>query len=214
MLKGCAHFGRLEVLKLSMSDKLDNPGKPPAARDRKGVSYLAIAATFVVCVAALTMIASKQIPLGNGWMQLDQTLLKGLLYLISGICMLLALTLCAAAFATHRFRKLEVLVASGSWGMALVAYYVAYVWWPTPQLLVIAASENDFARVKRCLRFDVDINAIAPRTLHRDADRRTALTAAVRQNHGAMVDFTSLPTLRCVTHWPRWRSWPSQLKRP
>lgn len=172
-----------------MSDKPDKPGKPLAWSNRKRFSYLALAATFLVCIAVLTMIASKRIPLGEGWMQLDQTLTKGLLYLASVCLMVLAFTLCAAAFAMHRFRRWEVLVASGSWGMALVAYYVIYVWWPTPELLVIAASENDFLRVKRCLRFDVDINAIAPRSLHRAAERRTALTAAVRQNHGAMVDF-------------------------
>ncbi len=144
---------------------------------------------FFVGSAILMMVASKQMPLRAGWENMGHNMSKGLPYLASGGSMVVAFVCGTVAILKHGFRSWELRTSAGSWCVTLVTYYLFFVWWPTPEWLVIGAAENDFSRVKRCLSFKVDINAIAPNSIHETGRRRTALTAAVRQNNGSMVEF-------------------------
>lgn len=164
---------------------------PPSVEthESRKSSYAALAAMFFVGAAILLMVASKQMKLHSNWEHMSENLTKGLLYVASGASMAVAFICGMVAITRHGFRPWEVRTAAGSWCLSLVGYYVVFVWWPTPEWLVIAASQNDFSRVKRCLWFKVDINAIAPNSSNKAASRRTALTAALRENRSAMVDF-------------------------
>src|SRR5436309_1493524 len=127
----------------------------PSAKSRR-FSYLAISTVVFVILAALMMITSKQITLGGGWERLGDVMLKGLLYVGSLASMVIALLCCLAGLVEYRFQRADVNCSLGILLAAPIGYYVCFVWWPTPESLVIGASENDFLRVKRCLWFNVD----------------------------------------------------------
>lgn len=152
-------------------------------------SKWAVASMIFVAVAVLAMVVAKEIPSTHGWSHPGRALAKGLLWVGGCASMLVAGVCCFVAVCKDRFRKSEVVLSAVFCVLAPTSYYVFVVWWPTPKMLVIAAADNDFDRVNRCLKFGVDINVISPHSGHPYASRKTALTAAAVRGHATMTDF-------------------------
>jgi hypothetical protein len=153
------------------------------------VSRLVIASLLFIGGAAWMMFASKAIELVAGWDRLGEALGKSLLYFGSVFSIAVAFLCWMTAAVKHGLKRIDVGASGALWVSALATYYVFYVWWPTPEMLVRAASENDSPRAEFCLGHGVDIDSIAPIVGDQDVNRRTALTAAVHANDLAMVDF-------------------------
>lgn len=158
-------------------------------RNPRCVSRLAVASLLFVGISVGMMCASKQIELGEGWDRLGESISKVLMYIGSIFSIAVAFWCWMAAAVRHGVRRIDVGAAAAIWVSACAAYYVLYVWWPTPEMLVRAASRYDISRAKFCLDQGVDINSIASFVLEPDVKRRTALTAAVRANDLEVVDF-------------------------
>jgi hypothetical protein len=135
------------------------------------------------------MFESKQIELGGGWDRLGSALFKGLLYYASFFSIATAFLCWVFAAAKHGLKRIDVTASAVLWVSTCAAYYVFYVWWPTPEMLVLAASRNDIPRAAFCLGHGIDVDSIAPVVGDKDVNERTALTAALRKNHAAMVEF-------------------------
>lgn len=118
----------------------------------------------------------------EGWDRLGAAISKLLLYIGSIFSVAVAFWCWMAAAVKYGFKRIDVGVSSVLWASVCAAYYVLYVWWPTPEMLVRAASRNDILHAEFCLDQRADINSIASCVLDPDVKRRTALTAAVRAN--------------------------------
>lgn len=153
------------------------------------ISRLAVASLLFIGISIGMMCASKQIELVEGWDGLGAAITKLLLYIGSIFSIAVAFWCWMAAAVKHGFKRIDVGASSVLWVSACAAYYVLYVWWPTPEMLVRAASRNDISHAEFCVDQGVDINSIAPCVLDPNVKRRTALTAAVLANDLAMVDF-------------------------